>query len=60
MVQEQSGPIVTDQPRITDWPMWDEPLSKIPAPLDIKQARQRLARRFNSTRPPLADPEHRQ
>jgi hypothetical protein len=31
-----------------DFPMWDEPLSKITAPFDIERARERLARRFNS------------
>jgi hypothetical protein len=37
-----------DQPWIDAWPMWDEPLSKFPASVDIAAARERLARRFNS------------
>ena len=41
---------MTDQPFV-DFPLWDEPLSKIPAPFDIGAARQRLALHFN-TRPP--------
>jgi hypothetical protein len=44
----------TDQPLITHWPLWDEPLSKIPTPappLDIERARLKLARRFNSRAP---------
>jgi hypothetical protein len=36
------------QPYVDHWPMWDEPLSKLPAPFDIERARERLARRFNS------------
>lgn len=35
-----------DQPYV-DFPLWDEPLSKITAALDIMAARERLARRFN-------------
>jgi hypothetical protein len=31
----------------TIWPVWDEPLSKITAALDIEAAREKLARRFN-------------
>jgi hypothetical protein len=37
-----------EQPWIDSWPVWDEPLSKIAAPLDIETARWRLAKRFNS------------
>ena len=36
-----------DQPYITDWPVWDEGLSKITAAFDIAAAREKLARRFN-------------
>jgi hypothetical protein len=35
------------QPWIDDWPLWDEPLSKITAALDVEAAREKLARRFN-------------
>ena len=28
----------TDQPWVDHWPMWDEPLSKIPAPVDVNAA----------------------
>jgi len=42
---------MTDQPFIDSRPSWDEPLSKVTAPLDIDAARWRLARHFNS-RPP--------
>lgn len=38
---------MAEQPWIDSWPMWDEPLSKIPAGIDIDAARERLARRFN-------------
>jgi hypothetical protein len=41
-----------DQPWV-DFPIWDEPLSKIPAPVDISAARWKLAQRFNA-RPPEA------
>jgi hypothetical protein len=37
----------TEQPWIDRWPIWDEPLSKLPAAFDIDGARERLARRFN-------------
>jgi hypothetical protein len=37
-----------DQPWIDRWPMWDEPLSKLPAALDIDGAREKLARGFNA------------
>jgi hypothetical protein len=37
---------VDEQPFV-DFPLWDEPLSKITAALDIAAARERLARRFN-------------
>jgi hypothetical protein len=43
---------VSEQPWITDWPMWEEPLSKVTAPLDVAGARWRLAKRFNA-RPPV-------
>jgi hypothetical protein len=36
-----------EQPFVDAWPMWDEPLSKIPADVDIDRARERLARKFN-------------
>jgi hypothetical protein len=36
-----------EQPFIDHWPVWDEPLSKITAALDIAAAREKLARRFN-------------
>ena len=39
--------IVDEQPWIDEWPMWDEPLSKVRAALDIAAARERLARKFN-------------
>ena len=35
------------QPWVDHWPIWDEPLSKITAALDIAAAREKLARRFN-------------
>jgi hypothetical protein len=38
---------VDEQPWIDRWPQWDEPLSKIPAALDIAAAREKLARKFN-------------
>ena len=38
---------MSDQPFIDNWPLWDEPLSKITAALDIAAAREKLARRFN-------------
>ena len=47
--------IQDSQPYVDAWPMWDEPLSKIPCqpvPVDIAAARLRLARRFNSGRLP--------
>jgi hypothetical protein len=40
-----------DQPFVDAWPLRDEDLSKIPAPLDIERARPRLARRFNKSLP---------
>jgi hypothetical protein len=36
-----------DQPFVDSWPLWDEPLSKVTAALDIEAAREKLARRFN-------------
>jgi hypothetical protein len=36
-----------DQPFVSHWPLFDEALSKIPAPLDIGAVRERLARKFN-------------
>jgi hypothetical protein len=39
---------MSEQPFVDSWPMWDEPLSKIPAAFDIVAAREKLARRFNS------------
>jgi hypothetical protein len=36
-----------EQPWITDWPTWDEPLSKITAAFDVAAAREKLARKFN-------------
>ncbi len=42
-----------DQPWVDDWPMWDESLSKIAAPLDIVGARWRLAKRFNRRLPAI-------
>jgi hypothetical protein len=39
-----------EQPWIDNWPSWDEPLSKIPAPFDIARAREKLARRYNTRR----------
>src|SRR6516164_67284 len=41
------GMIMDTQPWIDEWPMWDEPLSKVNAALDIAAARERLARKFN-------------
>jgi hypothetical protein len=38
---------VDEQPFIDTWPLWDEPLSKITAALDIAAAREKLARKFN-------------
>jgi hypothetical protein len=38
---------MSDQPFIDNWPLWDEPLSKITAAFDIAAAREKLARRFN-------------
>jgi hypothetical protein len=35
------------QPFVDCWPLWDEPLSKLPAAFDIAPAREKLARRFN-------------
>ena len=35
---------MNEQPWIDEWPMWDEPLSKVRAALDIAAAR---ARKFN-------------
>jgi hypothetical protein len=43
-----------DQPFVDAWPMFDEALSKIPAPFDIERAREKLARRFNVRPAPLA------
>jgi hypothetical protein len=39
---------VSDQPFVDCWPMWDEPLSKVPAAFDIDGARERLARKYNA------------
>jgi hypothetical protein len=36
------------QPWVDHWPMWDEGLSKFPAPFDIATARGKLARKFNT------------
>jgi hypothetical protein len=36
-----------EQPFVDCWPLWDEPLSKLPAAFDIAAAREKLARRFN-------------
>jgi hypothetical protein len=36
-----------EQPFVDCWPLWDEPLSKIPAAFDIMAAREKLARKFN-------------
>jgi hypothetical protein len=36
-----------EQPFADYWPLWDEPLSKIPAVFDIMAAREKLARKFN-------------
>jgi hypothetical protein len=41
-----------DQPYV-DFPLWDEPLSKLPCAIDIAAARERLARKFN--RKPVAE-----
>jgi hypothetical protein len=38
---------MTEQPFVDHWPMWDQPLSKIPAAFDVAHARERLARSFN-------------
>ena len=38
---------MNEQPWIDEWPMWDEPLSKVRAALDIAAACERLARKFN-------------
>jgi hypothetical protein len=35
-----------DQPYV-EFPLWDEPLSKLPCAIDIAAARERLARKFN-------------
>ena len=40
-----------DQPFVDHWPVWDEPLSKVVAALDIVAARWRLALRFNARLP---------
>jgi hypothetical protein len=37
------------------WPLFDEGLSKIPAPVDIEAARLKLARKFNTRIPTRAD-----
>jgi hypothetical protein len=42
-----------DQPWIDAWPLFDEALSKVTAPLDIVGARWRLAKRFNSRLPAI-------
>jgi hypothetical protein len=39
--------IMDAQPWVDEWPMWDEPLSKVRAALDIAAAREKLARKFN-------------
>jgi hypothetical protein len=39
-----------EQPWVEHWPLWDEPLSKLPAAFDIAAAREKLARRFNARR----------
>jgi hypothetical protein len=39
--------IVDERPFVDCWPLWDEPLSKVTAGLDIAAAREKLARRFN-------------
>ena len=39
--------IMDEQPFVDCWPLWDEPLSKLPAAFDIDGAREKLARRFN-------------
>jgi hypothetical protein len=49
----------SDQPFVDEWPMWDEPLSKVVAPFDIVAARWRLARHFNN-RPPTPPPAIRE
>jgi hypothetical protein len=38
---------MNEQPFVDDWPMWDEPLSKVTAACDLALAREKLARRFN-------------
>ena len=43
----QEGNQMNEQPWVDSWPMWDEPLSKVRAALDIAAARERLARKFN-------------
>jgi hypothetical protein len=42
-----------EQPWIDSWPMHDEPLSKVAAPLDVETARWRLAKRFNARMPAI-------
>jgi hypothetical protein len=44
----------TEQPWVDNWPMWNEPLSKVTAALDIAAAREKLARKFNQRRVRLA------
>jgi len=49
-----------EQPFIDEWPLWDEPLSKFPAPVaraDIATARLRLAQKFNRALPKAIEVE---
>jgi hypothetical protein len=54
-IPHNEGQPQDDQPFIDEWPLWDDPLSKVVAPFDIQAARWRLALRFNS-RPPEIPP----
>jgi hypothetical protein len=48
---------MSEQPFVDHWPMWDEPLSKIPVALDVAHARMRLARKFNRRLPKAVEVE---
>jgi len=45
------------QPWVISWPMWSEPLSKIPVLADVQAARLRLAKKFNRALPKAVEVE---
>jgi hypothetical protein len=46
-----------EQPFVDEWPMWNEPLGKIPVLADVEAARLRLAQRFNRVLPKTVEVE---